>query len=170
MFQSTPGRSTGRTRSSRLRRGSPRGFNPRPVARPGELKAWGAANVPGFVSIHARSLDRANLEAALVAGPYPSVSIHARSLDRANPVRGMNDYYSRISPICANPPINVCGTIRECFEVHLNPGKYGQEPCANQWMPRPRSTFAIQTTSGPSKSVARKRPYSLTRSATGSEI
>ena len=41
-------------------------------------------------------------------------------------------------------------------------------PCANLPALRRRTGFARQTTSGPSKSVARKRPYSLTRSSVGS--
>ena len=85
-FQSTPGRSTGRTLRELLGAmpRKPKRFNPRPVARPGEPQYPADLGGPWQVSIHARSLDRANPSFARASAIVAEVSIHARSLDRAN--------------------------------------------------------------------------------------
>ena len=77
-------------------------FNPRPVARPGEPRRKRVFVVGCLgVSIHARSLDRANRSRHRADRRPSAVSIHARSLDRANPpIQG----FFRIPPLFQSTP------------------------------------------------------------------
>ncbi len=83
-FQSTPGRSTGRTQIVLPELAPIPSFQSTPGRSTGRTRCGEQSAIRSRVSIHARSLDRANAFASASTGCAPRVSIHARSLDRAN--------------------------------------------------------------------------------------
>ncbi len=162
-LQSGRRRSRCRLQPQRLR------FNPRPLFAERATNAVESVAHSLMVSIRARSLQSGRLDRAL-RGHAAIIGFNPRPLfaERATPrcqvvvakAEGRHFARTRVAAShddTATRHAKVRDQVIRCAA-----------PCANLPALRRRTGFARQTTSGPSKSVARKRPYSLTRSSVGS--